>query len=137
MKYKQYQASILIQVYYHKYGTDYILEDFQRDCHLKKETAMCDSFQIDSIEKPSLHTYFNNFYEKQASRTCDFFSEDIISRIFTRISSKENIQSNFQLKLCNSQCISARNISQGNVACFFLKIEDVESLLEVNVASKS
>ena len=98
---------------------------------------MRDSFQIDCIEKPSLHAYFNNFYQKQASRTCDFFSEDRISRIFTRISSKENIQSNFQLKLCNAQCISARKIFQGNVAYFFQKLEDVESLLEVNVASKS
>ena len=34
----------------YKYETDYILEDCKRECHLKKDTAMCDSFEIDCID---------------------------------------------------------------------------------------
>ena len=32
-----------------------MLEDCGNDCRLKKHTAMCDSFKIDSIEKTFLH----------------------------------------------------------------------------------
>ena len=49
-------------MYDHKYGTDYIVKDFQKDCHLEKETVMCDSFEIDCIEEASLNAYFNYFY---------------------------------------------------------------------------
>ena len=82
---------------------------------------MCDSFEIDCIEEICLHAYFNTFY---------IFPENSISKIFTRIRSKENMQNNFELKLRNAQYISARNSSQENVAVFLLKIEEVESLLK-------
>ena len=59
---------------------------WKKDCHLKKDTAMCDRFEIDCIEKhPYMHTLI----------------------LFTR--------SRFF----------------GNVKIFFLKIEYLESLLEL------
>ena len=41
------------------YETHYILEDWQKDCHLRKETAMCDSSKLDCIEETSLDASFN------------------------------------------------------------------------------
>ena len=43
---------------FHKYETDYILEDSEKDCHLKKDTDMHDSSEIDCIEETSLHANF-------------------------------------------------------------------------------
>ena len=34
---------------------NYILEDWEKECHLKKDTAMCDSSEIDFLEEMSLH----------------------------------------------------------------------------------
>ena len=65
-----------------------------KDCHLEKDTAMCDSFEIDCTEETSLHTYFNTLLLK--------FSENRISRIFIRISSKENMWNSFQLRFYNA-----------------------------------
>ena len=33
----------------------------KKDCHLKKDTAMCDSFEVDCIEETSLHAYLNTY----------------------------------------------------------------------------
>ena len=78
----------------------YILEDCEKDCHLKSDTAIFDSFEIFCIEETSLHAYLNTFYQKQASSTCgNFFCKYRISRIFTRIISKENMQNTRSLKL--------------------------------------
>ena len=59
--------------------------------------------------------------------------------MFTKITSKENMENRFQLKLCNALYIIARSSSQGFCKCssFFLKLEDVESFLEVDVARKT
>ena len=43
-----------------------------KHCHLKKDTVMCDSFEIDYIEEASLHLYFNTFYWKYVgSQKCE------------------------------------------------------------------
>ena len=90
---------------------------------------MCDSLETDYIEETYLHAYFNTFYQKQASRKCE--------KIFPKIEYLEgNMQNSFQLKSCNAQYIIARSSSQGNVT-IFSKIEDVATLLVVNVARKT
>ena len=50
-KYKQLLAIIVVYIHCHKYETDYIVKDCEKDCHLKKDTPMCDSFEIDCIEE--------------------------------------------------------------------------------------
>ena len=82
----------MVQINCHKYEIVYILEDCEKDCHLKKETAICDSFRIDYIEETSLHdmhTLIILFTRIRLQGNKFFFSENRISRIFTRISSKE------------------------------------------------
>ena len=39
-----------------------LLKIGKKDYHLKKDLAMCDSFEIDCIEETSLHAYLNTFY---------------------------------------------------------------------------
>ena len=34
----------------------------KKDCYFKNDTAMCDSFEIDYIEKAFLHEHLNTFY---------------------------------------------------------------------------
>ena len=42
-------------VHCHKYETDYILEDWEKRTHFKKDAAVCDRFEIDCIEETYLH----------------------------------------------------------------------------------
>ena len=46
------------------------LKTVQKDCHLKTDTVVCDSCEINCIEESSLHVYFSTFYVPWKS---DFF----------------------------------------------------------------
>ena len=71
------------------YETDYILKDCLKDCHFKKETVLCDSSEIECTEGTFLHAYF--LLEVRFKDMWKNVSENWISRIFTRINSKENM----------------------------------------------
>ena len=43
----------------------------KKDCHFKNDTAMCDSFEIDYIEKAFLHAHLNTFYYKKVPLKCE------------------------------------------------------------------
>ena len=63
----------------------------KKDCHFKKDTAICDSFEMNCIEGTSLHAYLICFTRSRFLGNVKKISENTISRIFTSINSKENM----------------------------------------------
>ena len=60
----------------------------KKDCHLNSHVC----FETDCVEETSLHAYINSFPERVPQKCEQTFSENRISRIFIKISSKENIE---------------------------------------------
>ena len=69
----------------------YILEECRKDCHLKKDTAICDTFEINCVGKISLHAYL---YLEVASRT--------LKKNFLNIEYQESLQELDLKKICRT-----------------------------------